>query len=141
MDSPAVYIPPGYDFEHCPTRQSPNGPYFHNDVVAALRETRGIISEAARLLGRSRNGLALYIDKHQEISELLNDEREAFIDTAEVKIRELVDAGDPASVRFVLTTLGRFRGWAMKITNASPGIDDDPQNNQPIIYLPDNGRK
>ena len=140
MDSLAVYIPPSYDFEHCPTRLNPSGPYYHNDVVAALRETRGIITEAARLLGRSRNGLAIYIDKHQDISELLNEEREAFIDTAEVKIRELVDAGDPASVRFVLTTLGRFRGWAMKITNASPGDEGDEIPKVQIV-LPDNGRK
>src|SRR5690349_23217454 len=108
MSQQVEYLPPEYDFARCRTRQNPNGPYFEKDVIEAIRVTSGVISEAANLLGRSRTGLNVYIQKHSNLMEMLNDYRESLVDLAEKQIHFLVSEGDPGSVRFVLSTLGRY---------------------------------
>lgn len=104
----------GWNFDVCPTKQQPTGPYRPEDVVAAIVVSRGNLSKAAQLLGRRRSKLKSYIDSHQSVTEILHDTRECLIDKVEDNAFEIAENGDPSMVRFILQTVGKNRGYTTR---------------------------
>lgn len=112
-----------YDFARCRTRMFPDGPYSTLDVVAALRKTVGNFSLAAALLGRPRAGLVAFVRSNREVLEVYVDLRETVIDAIEDKVLVSAMAGDGPNARFVLSTLGKTRGYSQRteLTGAEGG--------------------
>lgn len=89
------------------------------DVAAALVRSEGNISKAARDLSIRRSSLKTRIDTHPELQVLLMDLRDEIIDVAEDNVFKDVKAGDGGASRFVLSTIGKERGWVTRQENAN----------------------
>jgi hypothetical protein len=101
------------------------GPYVPEDVIAAIRVTAGNFTEMSVLLGRGRTAIRNYIYANIRIKEILDEEREIFLDQVEQTIREIaLVERDPATIRFILATQGRERGWGQKVEHT--GEDGGP---------------
>jgi hypothetical protein len=83
----------------------------HERIVESLRETRGTVALAARLLGISRQGLLKRIHASAELEQLLEEEREIITDTAELKMVQAINKGEPWAISMRLKTMGRDRGY------------------------------
>lgn len=80
-------------------------------VAAELRRTRGMVAVAARSLGCNRSTVYDYIRKYASVREARDEAREFTTDTAELKLYEAIQAGDPWAVQFYLKTQGKDRGY------------------------------
>lgn len=81
------------------------------DVRYALKASDGLVTYAAKFLGVGPKTLAKFIDEHQELKVTINEAKESLVDTAELKLRERVEAGSEQSILFTLRTLGKDRGY------------------------------
>ncbi len=100
-----------YDFEECKTRDDPVGPFFKEDVVAALLTSRRNLSKAARLLGKRRGNLVRYIEGNKEVLEFFDEMLASNIDDIEETQINLAVLGDGAAGRFMLERQARERGY------------------------------
>lgn len=112
-----------YDFTNCPTRRrdKPHEPYYIEDVVAALTVAKGSLTNAARMLGRTRRNLTVWIDKTPEMMEFSNDLRDGMLDRIEQNAFHQAAEGDGPMIRFLLQTLGKDRGYSVR--NEQTGKD------------------
>lgn len=85
-------------------------------LIAALDKTFGLIPEAAKLLGMSSTGLRKRLHNNPELEIACQKAREEIVLIAEKKMFDSVEAGDLKSVTFVLSRLGRHRGWGEEST-------------------------
>jgi len=91
-------------------------------MIEALRASNGVQSAAARMLGCHRSTVKEYIEKSDRIREVVEEEKQGFIDLAENKLMQLIqkaeDDGDLRlqldTLKFVLSTLGKDRGYFKK---------------------------
>lgn len=85
------------------------------DYADAIRRARGLLSYAADTLGVSRQALYLYVEQHPELYEVIEEARERTLDVAENNILTKLDAGDMNASQFILSRLGRNRGYGEKV--------------------------
>lgn len=112
-----------YNFSDCVTRNRSH--YFMPDVLAALRQTEANISECAQLLGRTRSSVRDFIFANLEALNEYNEQRDILVDKAEQALFEVGLLGrDPATLRFICSTLGKDRGYTPKIEHT--GADNKP---------------
>lgn len=79
-----------------------------------IRLCRGNVSAMAREEGISRSVCKQYIDKCPELVSALNDWRQEIVDKAEDNIFILVEKGDGAASKMVVSMLGKDRGWVAR---------------------------
>ena len=93
------------------------------EVENALRNTKGMVSVAAKSLGITRQALYNRINKSTALQELIADEREAMTDTAELALHRAIVGGEAWAVCFYLKTQGKSRGYVerQEITGADSG--------------------
>ena len=101
-----------YNFQKCATREL--GVPHMEDVSAALVQCCGSRVEAAELLGMSRPKLSKYIRLHPDLKDLVDSERDGLLDRVERSVAERALSGDWAAQKFILTTLGKDRGYTTK---------------------------
>lgn len=130
-----IYVA-AYVFVSCPTYSDKKGPIFELDVAAALLNTEGNISRAARLVGRSRRSVETYIARNADLGDLQEDIESEFIDEAETRLKGIATAGDIGTLKFLMQTKGRSRGYVTR--SEVTGKDGDGLN--VVFYLPENGR-
>ena len=90
-------------------------------MIEALRRSRGMIATAAESLGVSRPTVYAYIGKYPRIAEVLEDEREKFVDVMELALYKQVLEGNVQAITFGLRTLGRGRGYVERPSIAVEG--------------------
>lgn len=83
-------------------------------VKKALINSGGILQTVADRIGCTREHLHVYISKHPELVAARQEAREAMIDGAESQLKKSLDEGDPSSVRWYLSRIGKNRGYAEK---------------------------
>lgn len=103
-----------YDFERCATRLDTFGPYDPDDVIAAIYTSHGNYAQMARLLGRRRNKVRDFVLSKPEIKEIFDEVRESLVDDVEASVFSCALAGDGPSQRFVLSTIGKNRGYSTR---------------------------
>ena len=103
-----------YDFEQCATRSNEFGAILVQDVVAALLETKGNISSAAKLLGRRRTALHRFVNSNANIVEFLDDMEQEKLDLIEELQFMAGMAGDLKTGQFLLKTKGKDRGYTTR---------------------------
>lgn len=84
------------------------------DIVNALEEKEGSIAEAAEALGVKRHVLASAISSNEYLRNIHMDFLEAGIDAAQRVVFAAVKAGKLDAATFVLSTLGKDRGFSTK---------------------------
>ena len=111
----------GYTLSDCATmRNAPNGMILGLDVAVALLKLDGHIAAVAQHLGRSRRVIETYIQRDLNLAELLEDIQETFLDDAEAKARALARSGDGGVLKYMLSTLGKKRGYVTRTETMLP---------------------
>lgn len=116
-----------YDFDKCATRLDRKLPMFKQDVVAAMIKENTDISAIARLIGRSRVSVDKYIKTTNDVYQLFVDLRETLLDKIEVSQFAAAINGDFAAQRFILTTIGKHRGYTTQQVTQITGASEKPR--------------
>lgn len=93
------------------------------EIEQALRDTKGMVSVAAKKLNMARGALYARIQRSQALRDVIADEREAMTDTAELALHRAIVGGEAWAVCFYLKTQGKSRGYVerQEITGADSG--------------------
>lgn len=94
------------------------------DVIDALYKANGNVSQAARILGCSRQTVHNKINNLVTVKEAYEDARETRVDWMESKLDENIEEGDTRAIIYGLTTMGRTRGYGKQV--AVTGADGEP---------------
>ena len=108
--------------------------YTVEQVIDAIRESKGILTVAARKLACSRSTLQRYVSNYPTVAQAVNDERESLLDLAEGSLFEQVRKGNITAIIFTLKTIGKHRGYVerQEVTGADGGaviVKWDDENN------------
>jgi transposase len=92
-------------------------------VIEALKKTNANISLAAKALGVARSSLYDFVNKHNDLKQLVTDERESLVDIAESALKSSVIKQEAWAVCFTLKTIGKHRGYVERVeqTGANGG--------------------
>ena len=107
--------------------------YTPEQVIAALQQTKGLVSLAARKLGCTPRTVRNYAERYEDVAGALYEERQHLLDTAELALHNAVLAQERWAVEYTLSTLGRERGYVKR--EEVTGKNAQPLN-APIIYIP-----
>ena len=86
-----------------------------NTVTEALKKTNANISLAAKSLGVARSSLYDFVNKHDDLKQLITDERESLVDIAESALKSAVVGKEAWAVCFTLKTIGKSRGYVERV--------------------------
>lgn len=95
------------------------------DMEAALKQTSGNVSAAARGLGVGRATLYRRIAESPGLQEVLADAREELVDLAETMLRRNVMDGNMQAIMFALRTLGKNRGYVERTVTTTENLAVD----------------
>ncbi len=88
--------------------------FTRKQVLQAIDDSGGIMSHIASKLGCAWHTAQKYVNKWESTRRAFQDEREKLIDVAEVECMKQIKAGDASMVRYVLSRLGKGRGYVEK---------------------------
>ena len=103
-----------YDFSDSWTRKNPEAHIGELDCAVAILRTSGVPSDMGKLLGRSRTAVVSFVSKNPHLEELLDEVAEHFLDEIEKLHKTAALSGDLNAQRFILTTLGKKRGYVTR---------------------------
>lgn len=106
-----------YPFNKCKTYIDPIGPIYEKDAFAALVHANGNMSKAAGLLNRSRDALRRWLKHRPDFIEMVTSMEDSMLDSVEEVLHSQALSGDPAQVRFVMSTKGKNRGYSTRVEN------------------------
>jgi hypothetical protein len=95
-------------------------------VVAALKETRGMQALAANKLGCTVRTINRYANTYPEVQTEIEQQREAMLDTAESKLYSAIDRGEAWAICFFLKTQGKKRHYSERMEVVGP-------DGQPVV--------
>ncbi len=81
-------------------------------MAEVLRETKGLVSVAARKIGCQPGTVRAYIKRYPTVALVVKDSRESITDLAETRLWAAIDRGEPWAVQFWLRTQARERGYS-----------------------------
>ena len=94
------------------TRPKPGVPFKKDMITKMIIKHTGNLSRIADAIGSSRGALRNFVDKHPEIKQLLQDQRERVIDELEEScFSRAVRTKDTTLQIFLLKTQGKARGY------------------------------
>ncbi|MEM9043422.1 MAG: helix-turn-helix domain-containing protein [Pseudomonadota bacterium] len=82
-----------------------------DEMIAALRQARGIKAAAARILNCSRNTVDKYIAENPDVMSAAREVDQETLDDVEGKLLKLLDKEDPKAIFFYLRHKGKSRGY------------------------------
>ena len=77
----------------------------------AMEGSGGILANIARKLNVSRSAVTQFVQKHEDIRDLLIQEDENINDLAEAKLITKLNEGDMQAIKFRLITKAKSRGY------------------------------
>ena len=90
-------------------------------VKNELRRARGIVSVAAKNLGISDTALHRRIQRNKSLQAVKWEAREGILDMAEAKLFKAVSDEDWRAVKYILSTLGKHRGYVERVESKEVG--------------------
>jgi len=100
--------------------------YTQAQVIAALRETKGMVYLAAKRLGCEAQTIYNYRDRYPAVRAEMEQQDGEVDDAAEMKLYQAIIAGEPWAVQFRLRTKGKGRGYVERVQNEVSGPDNSP---------------
>jgi len=88
--------------------------YTQQQVIDALVQAGGLKEPAARALHCNRMTVTRYIERYPAIKEAHEDALQGSLDVAQSKLMILVEREDWRAIRFILSTLGKDRGFTTR---------------------------
>lgn len=97
--------------------------YKPEDIIKALRKTKGMISLAADELKCDRKTIYNHVKRSAAVRDALEETRGRNLDVAESKLLAAIDAGELAAIFYYLSRIGRERGYGdrSELTGANGG--------------------
>jgi hypothetical protein len=89
--------------------------YTDKQIMDALRATKGMVYVAAQYLGCDPRTIKGRVAKSQRIRDVLEAERGKMGDTAELKLAQAIQNGEPWAIQFYLKTQAKDRGYTERI--------------------------
>lgn len=89
--------------------------YTAQQVSDALLDTAGIKSAAARKLGCTHQTVDNYIARYPTVAAAYEQARASIVDKAESVLLQKLNRNEWDAAKFVLTTLGKDRGWGQTL--------------------------
>lgn len=110
-----------FDFANCWSRVNPDDQIGEFDVAVALVHHRGNLSRVGASLGKTRRRVESFVLKNLMLRDLYEDVHESLLDEVETAAFDLALSGHPATVKFLLVTRGRERGYQEVLAAPPPG--------------------
>jgi hypothetical protein len=85
--------------------------YTAKQVADALTETKGMVFIAAQRLGCNPETVRLYCKRYPSVQAARDAQRGIMVDTAELKLWQSIQNGEPWGIAFALKTIGKDRGY------------------------------
>ena len=95
--------------------------FTQQQVIAALKETRGLITLAAERLGCVDDTVRRYVNKYPKVKQTVMQYRRRRVDVAELKLDGALANGEPWAIALVLKTLGKKRGYVERVEQEHSG--------------------
>ena len=89
-------------------------------VIAAIQDTHGLLSLAARRLGCRDDTIRAYAKRHITVAAALREERERMKDIAEGSLFKQVILGEGWAVKYYLSTQAKDRGYVERYEHSGP---------------------
>jgi hypothetical protein len=89
--------------------------YSDEKIIAALTETMGLVYLAAQVVGCDPDTIYRRAKKSAQVNSHIAFERGKIIDTAEMKLFQAINAGEPWAIAMTLKTLGKNRGYVERM--------------------------
>jgi len=94
-------------------------------AAQAITNSKGFITQAAKMLGCSRTHLYNLIKKHATVKEALTDAREEMKDFAESKLFAGIKDGNPTLIIFFAKTQMKDRGYTERVDVNQTSVNID----------------
>lgn len=88
--------------------------YTAAQVIAALHATKGMVFLAAKRLGCDYDTVLNYCKRYPTVQAAKDAERGEMVDTAELKLWQAIQNGQPWAIALALRMLGKERGYMEK---------------------------
>ena len=95
--------------------------YTMKEVEIALRDCGGFVSKTSTQLRCTRQTVWNYIKRYPELQDIREEIEETYLDMAEGKILDLIEAGNLGAICFYLKCKGKDRGYVEKQIIKSEG--------------------
>jgi hypothetical protein len=93
----------------------------NDQIVEKLKEAKGNMTLAAKLLGCTRQMVWKRAKTIQKIQDAIDESREVAVDHAESALQRAVLEGDFRAIAFTLKTLGKDRGYVERMETEVSG--------------------
>lgn len=95
--------------------------YTTEQVIAALRQAKGMVTIAAQALKCEPRTVRNYIDRYPTVKQACDDERAQVLDIAELRLYQAIQDREPWAITFTLKTIGKDRGYVdrQEVTGAN----------------------
>lgn len=103
-----------YNFDVCWTRNHLEAPIRPVDIVAAIYHTRANVHKMTILLRRTRKQISEFLERNIDIQQIRYDIFDGVLDQLEDDVLSSALAGEGQDRRFVLSTLGKDRGFSTR---------------------------
>jgi len=101
-----------------------NGKFTADQMIDAIRQAEGNLSDAARILKCARTTVHNYVNKYVTVKEAYEEENDKFVDEAQGQLRRHVRKGSLPAIMFLLKTKGKHLGYVERQELA--GVDNQP---------------
>lgn len=108
----------------------------NEEVFNAIMASGGILTDAAKIVGMTRQSVKHRIDNDSQLQEAMDAAKQVLLDRAEAKLFKAVEAGSAWAVKFVLARLGKDRGYSGKLE-----VEGNAAIGRIVLTLPDDGRE
>jgi hypothetical protein len=93
-------------------RPKPGMPFDKKTIEDLIVRYSGNLSRAAEAIGSSRGAVRNFVDRHEDVKQLLKDQRERQLDELEDAVfHRAIDTNDTTLQLFLLKTQGKHRGY------------------------------
>lgn len=89
--------------------------YTPEQVIDALKATKGMRFLAAQRLGCSHDTITNYINRYASVKAAADGQRGEMVDTAELKLWQSIQNGEAWGITLCLKTLGKDRGYVERV--------------------------
>jgi len=89
-------------------------------MIAALKETKGMVYLAADRLGCNAETIQNYAKRYASIRNEIDSQREKVVDIAELKLYQAIMDGNEGMVKYLLSTRGKKRGYTTATEISGP---------------------
>lgn len=98
-------------------------PLTKSQIIKALQQSGGFISQAAKMLNVTRSAVYGRISSDPDIKAAHDEIQESYLDFSESKLLELVKEGNLGAICFYLKCRGKSRGYVERseVTGADGG--------------------